>query len=149
MSDLSVLAAIDLQHDESDRHVVSEALSLARGHGVNLHLVFVIPDQNLSYVQNYVPKEMKKQVETDAKGEIDAFAASIEAGDIAVKTHIRRGTVYGEVIDLSDELRADFVVVGSNRPGLSDYFIGPNAARIARHADCSVLVVRPTRSDRA
>jgi nucleotide-binding universal stress UspA family protein len=29
---------------------------------------------------------------------------------------------------------------------LKDFFMGPNAARIARHAECSVMVVRPARS---
>lgn len=145
MSDTSILAAVDLLHEESDRHVVTEALGLAQSHAASLHLVFVIPDQHHSYVQNYVPQDMKSQVESDADQELQAFADSLDSGGIPLKTHIRRGSVYNEIIGLSDELGAGFVVVGSNKPGLSDFFIGPNAARVARHAQCSVLVVRPPR----
>jgi len=145
MSKTSILAAVDLQHEASDRHVAKEAIGLAESHGADLHLVFVIPDQHHSYVQNYVSQEMKAQVEVDARNEIKAFANTLDSGDIAVSTHVCRGTVYGEIISLSAELGADFVVIGSNRPGLSDFFIGPNAARVARHAECSVLVVRPVR----
>jgi nucleotide-binding universal stress UspA family protein len=32
--------------------------------------------------------------------------------------------------------------MGSHRPNMSDYLIGPNAARVVRHAPVSVLVVR-------
>ena len=32
--------------------------------------------------------------------------------------------------------------MASHRPELRDYLIGPNAARVMRHADASVLVVR-------
>jgi nucleotide-binding universal stress UspA family protein len=32
--------------------------------------------------------------------------------------------------------------MASHRPELSDYLLGPNAARIVRHAKQSVLVVR-------
>lgn len=145
MSKTSIIAAVDLEHEESDRHVASEALSLAQSHNADLHLVFVIPDQHHSYVQNYVPKEMKEQVVKDAQAELGSFAATLEPGDTSVQTHVRRGSVYNEVIDISDEIGADFVVVGSNKPGLGDFFIGPNAARVARHAQCSVMVVRPTR----
>ncbi len=145
MSDISILAAVDLQHKESDQHVAAEAIALAQSHGADLHVVFVIPDQHHSYVQHYVPKEMKEQVETDARNELDAFAAALDSGDLAVTTHVRRGTVYDEIIGLSDGVKADFVVVGASKPGLSDLFIGPNAARVARHAQCSVLVVRPSR----
>ena len=145
MSKTSIIAAVDLEHEESDRHVAAEAIALAQSHDADLHLVFVIPDQHHSYVQQYVPKEMKEQVSKDAKSELDAFAGTLNEGEIVLKTHIRRGTVYNEIINLSDKIGADFVVVGSNKPGLSDLFIGPNAARVARHAQCSVLVVRPTR----
>jgi len=34
-------------------------------------------------------------------------------------------------------------VLASHRPDLKDYLLGPNAARVVRHADRSVFVVRP------
>lgn len=145
MSKISILAAVDLLHEESDQHVADEAICLAQSHNADLHLVFVIPDQHHSYVQHYVPKEMKAQVVSDANTDLAVFAGKLEPGDIEMHTHVRRGTVYSEIINLSDEIGANFVVIGSNRPGLSDFFIGPNAARVARHAQCSVLVVRPSR----
>ena len=33
-------------------------------------------------------------------------------------------------------------MIASHKPGFSDYFIGSTAARIVRHAQCSVLVTR-------
>jgi len=143
MSGNTILAAIDLQHEESDNHVAVEALKLARSHNASLHLVFIIPDQHLSYVQNYIPAEMKAQVVVDAKADLDRFAASLDLGDTAVSLDVLRGTVYEETINYADKIDADFIVIGSNRPGVKDLFIGPNAARVARHANCSVLIVRP------
>jgi len=40
------------------------------------------------------------------------------------------------------EQRADLIVMASHRPELKDYLIGPNAAYVAQHAFCSVLVLR-------
>lgn len=36
----------------------------------------------------------------------------------------------------------DCIVMGSHKPGFSDYLLGTTAARVARHARCSVHIVR-------
>ena len=36
----------------------------------------------------------------------------------------------------------DLIIVASHRPGLQDYFLGSTAAKVVRHAKCSVLVIR-------
>ena len=52
------------------------------------------------------------------------------------------GTVYEEVLRVAGEIDADLIVMASHRPELRDYLLGPNAARVVRHAAMSVLVVR-------
>lgn len=42
----------------------------------------------------------------------------------------------------ADKLGCDLIVLSSHRPEMRDYLIGPNAARVVRHAKQSVLVVR-------
>ncbi len=42
----------------------------------------------------------------------------------------------------SYSLEIDLIVLASHRPDLSDYFVGLNAVRIERLANCSVLVAR-------
>lgn len=59
-----------------------------------------------------------------------------------VRHVVGRGTVYEEILRIAGEIGSDLIVIGSHRPELKDYLLGPNAARVVRHADCSVLVVR-------
>ncbi len=47
-----------------------------------------------------------------------------------------------EILKAAAESDCDLIVVASHRPALKDYLLGPNAARVVRHANCSVLVVR-------
>ena len=56
--------------------------------------------------------------------------------------HVSEGTVYDQIIRVSHALNIDAIIVGAHRPELKDYLIGPNAARVARHAPQSVFVVR-------
>ncbi|MCV2874303.1 universal stress protein [Defluviimonas sp. WL0050] len=46
------------------------------------------------------------------------------------------------IADYADEIGADCIVIGSHKPGLKDYFLGSTAARVVRHASCSVHVLR-------
>ena len=52
------------------------------------------------------------------------------------------GSIYEKTLEASKVCGADLIVVGAHKPDLADRIIGPNAARIARHADVSVLVAR-------
>jgi len=59
-----------------------------------------------------------------------------------VETLARPGTVYEQVLAVAEELDADQIVIRAHRPAVSDILLGPNTARIVRHAHCSVNVIR-------
>lgn len=61
---------------------------------------------------------------------------------LAAEIHVASGTVYDQIIKTARTLSADCIIVGAHGPSLKDYLIGPNAARVARHAAQSVFVVR-------
>ena len=46
------------------------------------------------------------------------------------------------IIDFANANGIDCIVMGSHKPGLSDYFLGSTAARVVRHANCAVHVHR-------
>lgn len=46
------------------------------------------------------------------------------------------------ILDFAVSHSADCIVIASHRPGLQDYLLGSTAARVVRHASCSVHVVR-------
>ncbi len=47
-----------------------------------------------------------------------------------------------EIAEFARNINADCIIMGSHKPGLSDYFLGSTAARVVRHAPCSVVVLR-------
>ena len=143
MPNAKIIAAVDLNHKDWDSWVVVEAIMLAQSHKADVDLVFVIPDQQNSYVQDYIPADMRDRVEIDARKDLAAYAGDFEWGNVAYTANVLRGVVYETLIEYADEQSARFIVIGANRPSVKDLFIGPNAARVARFASCCVLVVRP------
>lgn len=59
-----------------------------------------------------------------------------------VKAMITKGHSGRGIIDVSTDLKADCIVIGSHKPGLIDYLLGSTAARVVRHAPCAVHVLR-------
>ena len=47
-----------------------------------------------------------------------------------------------KILNLAKNTCASLIVVGAHKADLSDYLLGPNAARVVRHAKSSVYVVR-------
>ncbi|SDZ45841.1 Nucleotide-binding universal stress protein, UspA family [Jannaschia faecimaris] len=46
------------------------------------------------------------------------------------------------IVDVAKQQKIDCIVIGSHKPGLVDFLLGSTAARVVRHANCAVHVVR-------
>ncbi len=64
------------------------------------------------------------------------------AGKDRVTPVLRKGHTARTIIDYAAEAEIDCVVIGSHKPGLSDYLLGSTASRVVRHAPCAVHVLR-------
>lgn len=71
----------------------------------------------------------------------DLAGLAKDAG-IDADSEIRVGQPGTAILDVAEETGADLIVIASHRPGMQDYLLGSTAARVVRHAQCSVLVTR-------
>lgn len=138
----SILIPIDLSEESSWRKALPTAVALAQTFKTDLHVVTVVPDFGRSIVGGYFPEGYEKEALERATGMLKAFIDQHVPGEIACKGHIGHGTIYEEINKAADKLGCDLIVLSSHRPELKDYLLGPNAARVVRHARQSVLVVR-------
>ncbi len=136
-----ILLPIDLADEGSWRKPLREALTLLGADGV-LHVACVLPDFGLAQVSNFFSKDYEKQA-LHALGEaLTGWVNEHVPPEVDVHPHVLHGTIYDEILRAARKLDVDTIVIGSHRPELKDYLLGPNAARVVRHARCSVYVVR-------
>lgn len=138
----NLLLAIDINAPESAAKSAAAAVSMAKAGGATLHLLNVVPDSGMAIVGASLGKDHMERMLAAARAELKGWAETHIPADVPHELHIAEGTVYDQIIKAADTLNIDAIVVGSHRPELKDYLIGPNAARVARHAPQSVLVVR-------
>lgn len=138
----TILLPIDLSAEHSWTKALPAALRLAEpGTGV-LHVAAVVPDFGLSVVGSYFEQGFEEKALHEIGEQLTAWVAEHVPEGIEVHPHVLHGRVYDQIIEAADRLMVDAIVMASHRPELSDYLIGPNAARVVRHARQSVFVVR-------
>ncbi|MGR5946296.1 universal stress protein UspF [Enterobacter sp. C4G1] len=59
-----------------------------------------------------------------------------------VVTHAVVGTPKDKILEYSEEIGAELIIIASHRPDLTTYLLGSNSSAIVRHSKCPVLVVR-------
>jgi nucleotide-binding universal stress UspA family protein len=137
-----ILLAIDLEDEASWRKALPAAVELCRSSGARLHALTVVPELGPSIVSGYFPEDYEARMIADAGKRLnDLLAAELPEG-VQARPIVTQGTVYKIIIDTAAGIAADLIVMASHRPERSDYLLGPNAARVVRHSDKSVLVVR-------
>jgi nucleotide-binding universal stress UspA family protein len=135
-----ILLPVDLQEESSWQNALPVALRMAKDDGAELHILTVVPPLP-GQIYGYFPEDFEPKMIDQGKAAIEAFAKE-HAGGTKVVPHLAQGQPYSAIIDLAEKISADLIVMGSHRPELKDYLLGPNAARVVRHASCSVMVVR-------
>lgn len=59
-----------------------------------------------------------------------------------IKTKVLHGHAATEINAYAERNGVDCIVIASHKPELVDYLLGSTAARVVRHAPCSVHVIR-------
>ncbi len=138
----NILLAVDLANSEAQSKAVETAITLAKLFDANLHVISVVPDFGMSIVAGFFPKDYEKQALAAASKALHEFTSKVVPPGIQVQHIVGHGTIYQEILRYADQTGCDLIVMSSHRPELQDYLLGPNAARVVRHAKQSVLVVR-------
>lgn len=144
MSKKPVLCAVDVSEGDVDSKVLSKAAQLADLDGAGLDVVTVLPDYGMSLVGSFFDKGQHSRVEDEARKRLDqmiedALGAERNAN---VRHVVLTGKAYEAILRTAEKAGTGLIVMGAHKPELSDYLLGPNAARVVRHAKCSVYVVR-------
>lgn len=100
-----------------------------------LHVIEDVPAQAAAYLPpDYVPNLHAARL-ADLTARVEGVAGA--------RAEVADGNAAATILERAEALGADCIVIASHRPGgLRDWLIGSTAARVVRHARCSVLVIR-------
>ena len=97
---------------------------------------------NKEIIQLYLPEDTELNLNKTAMVSLTNFIKNNIPPEFETHAHINQGSIYSAILETAKKVKADLIIIGSHRPTMGDFLLGPNAARVVRHAECSVLVVR-------
>jgi len=131
-----ILIPVALDHETIVPAKIALARKLLAGGG-RITLLTVL--ENIpGFVSEFVTVKSENELTTGVRAKLDAVADG--HGDI--ETVIRLGKPGVQIVMYAEENKVDLIIVGSHKPGVSDYFLGSTAARVARRAPCAVYIQR-------
>lgn len=134
-----MMVPVDLAHKERLSRALDCAADLARHYGVPVTYVGVTSTAPSKLAHN--PEEFGQRLKAFAGDE--AGRHGIEAGAYVAIAHDPATEVDDALMRAITETGADLVVMASHVPDVIDRIWPSNGGKLAEHARCSVMIVRP------
>jgi len=132
----TILVPTDFSDEESTIQSLKKAEILSdNGRIVLLHVLYAIP----AYALVELPVHL---IEAQVPKTLEALNELVTRSGVKADIDVRKGQSYNNIIEEAKNIGADLILINSHRPELQDYLLGSTAAKVVRHAPCSVLVNR-------
>ena len=133
----TIIVPIDVGHPDKAPEMLAIARKLG-GDDARIVLINVVIDVPV-YVAVELPGGLIEKAKENARSELTKIAG---AAGVEAEIEVRNGQAATAILAAASEKHADVIIIASHHPDLSDYFLGSTAARVVRHASCSVHVMR-------
>ncbi|MBI4685372.1 MAG: universal stress protein [Nitrospirae bacterium] len=131
---------------EGSDNALPYVVDISKHYGAKLYVLHVMHDIAQAtgwYVPHISMDELYKDIEVNAKKEIEKYGAEELRGLNDVERRITKGIPYDEIIKFAKENKIDLIVIGTHgRKGLDRVIFGSTAERVVREAPCPVMSVR-------
>lgn len=132
----SILIPVSIDHEP----LVAQKLAQARrmlDPGGTITLLTVL-ESIPGFTREFVTVKSENHLTAKIMGKLEAVAGGAED----VRCRVETGKPGVRITEVAREIGCDLIIVGAHHPSAMDYFLGSTAARVARRAPCSVLILR-------
>ena len=133
----TILVPIDIANLDKGKLMIDVATELA-GKDTRIILLNVV-EEIPNWAAAGIPQDILDKSRQTSDEEMNAIA---KASGISMDVEVRMGHSYKTILEVVEEKAVDLIIIASHSPGLQTYFLGSTAAKVVRHAKCSVLVTR-------
>ncbi|NQV24409.1 MAG: universal stress protein [Rhodopirellula sp.] len=138
-----ILAAVDFS--ETSDKAFDYALSLAKVFGAEVVALTILQEPIL--YQPTTDQSYRDAFEQKMQSNLDAMLHRHTCEGVNVKTAMKQGAPFVEIIEFAESEKCDLIVMGTHGHGpIQHMLLGSVAEKVVRKAKCPVLVVRPDQS---
>jgi len=143
---MRILLAVD--DSNFSEAAIQAVIAQARSRDTEVRVLHVLEPPSLLLgreMRGYDPEfeGVWKALREQAKAWVERTTGTLHASGFSATPSLEEGDPKSKIIDVAKEWKADLIVLGSHgRKGLERFLMGSVADSVARHADCSVEIVR-------
>ena len=132
----TTLIPIDFDHEDLSIKTLQKAHQLLGSSNIIvLHVVEEVPD----YILAQFPDDFEQYKISEVTKSLEDIVAQ---SGVQARVEVRKGISYNSILESAADNKVDLIIINSHRPNFQDYLLGSTAAKVVRHAKCSVLVDR-------
>ena len=125
-----------------------QAYDLAKQHAARIYLLHVVGVTQTCAIDYCFDEPTiaaidKKAIETSEAAMNEQIKRVLPAMDVELESYVVKGTPAAQILKEQEAKKIDLIVISSHgRTGLIGHLMGSVAEKIARHAQCPVMLVR-------
>jgi nucleotide-binding universal stress UspA family protein len=139
-----VLVPIDFS--DYSKSALKYAVNFAKSFGAEMYLVYVVepviypPDFSMGQI---AMPSINTEWDDRARDELAKLAKTEISPDVKVKTIIKTGKPFVEIIETAEEEAVDIIIISTHgHTGVEHILFGSTAEKVVRKAPCPVLTLR-------
>ena len=132
---------VPMDFSEQALIALGQSYNLAREYNAEILLLYVIEEGGFL---NIATAKQLTEIKKDIQKKLDKLSDETEKkSKIKIDTMIAKGKAYEKIIEVADMIAALMIIMGcSSRKKLQKLFIGSNALRVVREANCPVITIK-------
>jgi len=138
----NILLPIDLGDASSWKAALPAAVELAEKFDSKIHTVTIVPNLHVSEAWMYLPENFEETAVAKTAEKLKEFAAEHVPEKIRGNAYVGHGVIRNEIVNATEKLNCDVVVMAPHRPEMLDFLLSPNTEFVVKHSKRSVIVVR-------
>lgn len=143
MSERKNKIVVPLDFHEQSMIALEQTRGIARFMKAEIIILYIIEATDI-ISSMFRKEEQEKKIYEEVKRRLEELAASTsEKYGLPVSLRIERGKVHEQILRVSEEVRARFIVMGKNDADEGfKRFIGQNTSHVIANSDCPVITIK-------
>lgn len=137
-----ILVPIDLEHTDVVGKALKLALEEAKRSDAKLYVMTVAPGFGMPLVASFFEDSTVKKAMKEVARHLKKFVNENIPENFHAKSIVTEGNPAEQILKQATQHEIDLIIISGYDTQLDQLFLGSCSARVVRHSQCSVLVVK-------
>lgn len=140
-----ILTYVDMNNADNANEHLKQAVEMAKVYNTRLNIMTCMPDFSMPIVAQFFPANFNnEEVQQEVLKKLKEYIKKEVDDEVKTKAIIVEGALRDAILDVADQIAADFIILPESCKGSMFCSLGATSAHVTRHAKCSVMVCRPS-----